>query len=213
MAIRLDTNYNVAAEQLQMALDNSATVIVGTMVSPIKHMGNLQHIDMEAVEFEEVETDAKDAAYSNICLNIAYTTVLPNCVGRAKATTVENTLTLILLTTAGDIEWHTVLKNKVWNGNYPSTVGVNVNTGEVYCVFVQSGLLELRLFGTLTELDKEGLLDHLNYKKPYKITISYDALWDYAAELEGSRYLRDNLQMEFDCGRPVVLPLSLDSEV
>lgn len=208
MILRLDTNYETAQEQLQLVLNNKANIVIGAMSLPLAHMGVINHYDISPV------TDTtEDIMYSNMVLQLVYSLNLPATSGKTKIYTIECSKRIVLLTTAGDIYWHKVLRDKVWNGKYPTTVGVDIETGEVYVIYLYSSYIELQLFGVLNELDIEGVAVNLSEKTPYRIYIAYDALWKYASEEEGTRYLRDNLYIEFDCGRPVQVSLMSADEV
>lgn len=108
-------------------------------------------------------------------------------------------LSLRVFGSSGDKRWPMSLVNSVWNGKYPSCIGVSED-GEVYLMFVSENSLELMSFAVLSEAQLETLLTMCNRPAPYRICLEADAMFDVLAGEEGMNHLRRNLFVDFDTG-------------
>lgn len=108
--------------------------------------------------------------------------------------------TLTILATKGDPIWPYIMTCKVWNGEYPSAVAVNEDTGVVYLVYLLQNALGLTEFSVLKDNQLEAFRESINDLEPYKIKVDEDAMFKVLAEEEGNRVLHEMVYVEFDCG-------------
>lgn len=201
MSIRYDVAYEEALEQLKVVLDGGKKIAIGKYNQRGYIQGDIKHY---------VTTNIGDnIGYSNILLQLDYTLSEPTLT--VKPITKEKQLDIILLNPSYDMEWNKVLLNKVWQGDYPSTVAFSPTDGAVYLVYIMSSYILFAYFGQLNNLDLEAL-ENINYMKPYQISIHKQALWEVLSEEEGSHYLQKNVYIEFNCGRRVVVE-NLENEL
>ena len=104
------------------------------------------------------------------------------------------------MNTKGDSIWPYLMVVKVWNGEYPSGVAVNEDTGVVYLLYLKMGSLLLVEFALLKDNEKEAIKEALNEVTPYRIKLDEDAMFNVLAEIEGYRHLHEKVFIEFDCG-------------
>ena len=107
---------------------------------------------------------------------------------------------LMVLSTKGDPIWPYLMVTKVWDGDYPSTVAVNSETGVVYFVYLLQGAMKLVEFAQLKENQLEAVRESLNDLVPYRIKLDEDAMFKVLGEVEGTKCLHDTLYIEFNCG-------------
>lgn len=107
---------------------------------------------------------------------------------------------LMVLNPKGDPIWPYLMVTKVWEGEYPSTVAVNSETGVVYFVYLQQGLMKLVEFAQLKDNQLEAVKESLNDLAPYRIKLDEDSMFKVLGEVEGNRCLHDTLYVEFNCG-------------
>lgn len=111
-----------------------------------------------------------------------------------------------ILTPEGDTLWGRNLQRQVWGDDYPTTVAIDKYTGEVYEFHIYpTKLIEFRLFGKMTEEELEMYKEDINRESPYKMKLKEEAIYKYLEGEEGTRYLRENMQIELDCGVKLVV--------
>lgn len=117
-----------------------------------------------------------------------------------KFETLNKTQNLRILTPHGDNIWPFLMVVKVWNGEYPSCVALNEETGVVYLIYLTNENFKLVEFSVLSASQLEAITESLNDINPYRIGIDDDAMFKVLSEIEGVRYLQSNVYIEFDCG-------------
>ena len=117
-----------------------------------------------------------------------------------KFETLNKTQRLRLLNVKGDTLWPYLMVTKVWDGVYPSCVAINEETGVVYLVYLNLSTLKLVEFSMLKENQLEAIMESLNDVTPYRIGLDENSMFKVLSEQEGTRYLHDNVFIEFDCG-------------
>lgn len=133
--------------------------------------------------------------YPNIEMRLSYTQRVDN--GR-EFEWVPNSRNLFILNNAGDDKWTYLMKQKIWDNDYPYTIAIDEVTGEVFFVHIALEGIVLKLFGR-----EEGLYDiikgHIVEREPYRIKIDEDAMFSYIDGAEGYNHLKDNIYIEFNC--------------
>lgn len=148
-------------------------------------------------------------AESNIDLNITYNaSYYTDGVGFQ---TVERVRNLRLLSARGDNKWTYRLVEKIWEGNYPSTVAVDLESRDVFLVNITSSGLDLVLFGLLDESQFEAFALESNDRTPFRLKIGEQALMDFVDGAEGINNLRKNIIIELDCGIPIDVVMNVPS--
>ena len=117
-----------------------------------------------------------------------------------KFETLNKTQVLTVLSTKGDPIWPYLMTTKVWNGEYPSAVAINDETGVVYLLYLRMGSLGLTEFALLKENQLECIKESLNEVAPYRIRLDEESMFKVLGEIEGTRCLHETLFIEFDCG-------------
>ena len=110
------------------------------------------------------------------------------------------TQNLLVLNTKGDATWPYLMIAKVWEGDYPSTVAVNEETGVVYLMYLELNSVKLVEFAQLKENQLEEVKESLNDITPYRIRLDEDAMFKVLGEVEGNKCLQNTLYIEFNCG-------------
>ena len=117
-----------------------------------------------------------------------------------KFETLNKTQVLTILTTKGDPIWPYIMTVKVWNGEYPSAVALNEETGVVYLLYLRMGSLGLTEFALLQDNQLECIKESLNEVSPYRIKLDENSMFKVLGEIEGNKCLYETLFIEFDCG-------------
>lgn len=201
IATRFDTSFEAVKETLSNAFINKR-IAFGTWGSKLGNVGYVKSYDICNVGKGSAADEDSDA---NVTLVVNYTIAQFDDTGFSSS--VEFNSTFDLYSTIGDNAWTNNMKMKVFDGNYPSTVAVDKDTAKLYFVFAYSWGIEFKEFALLPDESFEAL-EELNTKAPYRIRIDPEAMFLYIDGAEGTNYLRKNLIVEFDCGRPVIVRAS-----
>lgn len=181
--------YNLdACMVLKNVLDTNSLIIEKRYRDDMKHGCILKGYEMNANE--------EDDKHTSILLKLEY---IKNVNKIGKISPVDVVLNLKILCGLGDRAWGYRSKIKVWDGDYPSTVGVDVKSGKVYLLFVRQDVLEVVEFGQIEEKELDMFLDSLNDREPYKIGLEEDTLFDYLDGNEGYNYLKNHVYIQFNC--------------
>lgn len=114
-------------------------------------------------------------------------------------------MNLLVLNSEADIKWTKRMRTNVWNDRYPTTVAIDMDTAEVYLLFIESYGVELRHFAKLKPDDLEALLLTLDENAPFYIFIDSGAMFDVLDGAEGYSHLLNNLFIVFKGARKVRL--------
>lgn len=199
MAIRLDTTFEEASQILKTALSRKR-IGVSAWGRTVANAGIIKDYNICNVGKGKGADDS-----ANMSLVISYTMVEIDSTGFCS--NCDKTCSIDLYSNIGDTEWTKSMKLKIFEDNYPSTIGVDKDTATLYFVFIQPWGIELKAFATLPDEDFEALED-INVRAPYRIKIDPDAMFMYIDGSEGTSHLRQNLMVEFDCGRPILVRAS-----
>lgn len=161
--------------------------------SMFSNLCDIVHYHIEEVEDEE--------SYANLDMTLTYKVRVMT--PENKFDVIEKVRNLRVLSTLGDNLWTYRMINKVWEGDYPSTVAVDMETGEVFFFSIKLNRLELIEFGKFTETEFETFRYELNDREPFSIKIDEKAMFDYIDEAEGVKHLQRNIVVEFNCGLPI----------
>lgn len=141
-----------------------------------------------------------NSTYSNIKVTLMYNQITPS--ESPEENRIDQHKEFILLCPIADTEWTYNLMVKVWGSEYPSTVAICKEDKSAYFVTLTDTSILFYRFCTFDDSEFEQL-ENLNYSQPYKISVTKQALWLAANELEGVRCLRENIQLVLDCGIPM----------
>jgi hypothetical protein len=189
MQIRLPEIYCDAKEVIEKSLENKKFVL-STYNSQMISMCEVTHFHIKD------EEDKDRTGTLELLLNYREKIITKY----DKFETLNKTQTLMILTTKGDPIWPFIMVSKVFNGEYPSGVAYNKETGVVYLMYIHNDYLEMKEFGILKENMLECVSESLNEVAPYRIRLDEDAMFNVLSEQEGNRCLHDTLYIEFDCG-------------
>jgi hypothetical protein len=153
------------------------------------------------VSHYHIEESDDDEGYANLDLTVTYKMRLISV--EEKFDLVEKTRKLRVLNTAGDNQWTYRMIRMVWEGDYPSSVAVDVETGEVFLFSVKVNCIELIEFGVLDAKEHDTFMHELSDREPFKIKIDSDSMFEYIDGAEGVSHLQKNVVVEFDCGMPI----------
>lgn len=126
---------------------------------------------------------------------------------------VQKTRKLKFLCTKGDTAWTPRTKMTIWDNKYPSTVAVDMETGEVLFVYLKRNSIDFMEFGILDESQFENFELELNDREPFSIGIDPNAMFKFIDGDEGYRHLRENIIVTFNCAVPVQIRCSVVSPI
>jgi hypothetical protein len=192
--VRLPNVYIDAKELLNDTLNENRKVSIKTYGVMYSQVGDVMHHSIGEVTNEE--------SYANLDLMLTYVTRQLTFNNDAYAP-IEKTRNLRVLNTLGDTRWTYNMIVKVWEGEYPSTVAVDMDSGNVFLVGVKANRIELTDFGILESSAFDAFHNDLNDREPFKIKIDEEAMFDVLDGSEGTNHLRHNVFIEFDCGMPI----------
>lgn len=190
MQMRLPEIYIDARQAIEESLEGSKKLVKGKYGSLLANLCDVLHYHIEESEDEN--------GLGNLILSLTYKERLIN--KYEKFEEIKRTQTLKVLTTKGDKIWPYNIVIKIWDGNYPSGVAVNEETGQIYFLNLRMSGLELVSFAKFTAEELEAFKEDLNEVAPYRIILNEDAMFNYISEYEGNRHLKETLNIEFDCG-------------
>lgn len=192
-SVRLPDIFLDAKRMIEDTLKSSEKLSLKKYGSMFSNLADVVHFHIEEIEDEE--------SYANLDLIITYKlrVISPN----NQFKTIEKTRNLKVLNPKGDNRWTFRMINKIWDGDYPSSVAVDMETGEVFLFSIKANRIELTEFGKFNELEFETFLHELNDREPFRIRIDEDAMFDYIDGAEGINHLQKNIYIEFNCGMPI----------
>lgn len=207
MIVRLDNSFERAEMLVRRSLSNTSNganncIAFGAFNSRLDNYCSLKNY-----EVCNLGRDPDDDA--NLTLSLRYSITEPDELGVLVHCDKERTINL--LSTVGDIYWTPNMILKVFDGEYPSTVGYDTASGEVFLVYIMSSGMVFRYFATLSP-EHLSAFEDLNRTKPYKIDIEPRAMFRVLDGAEGTNHLKQNLFIEFDCIHPVILPIDTTVE-
>jgi hypothetical protein len=194
MNVRLPDTFVDAKRMIEDSLENKKLSLktYGAMFSNLADV-TLYHI----AEVEDEE------GYANLDLLITYKYRTMGLSGGFEV--IEKTKKLKVLNSIGDSQWTFRMITKVWDGDYPSTVAVDMETGEVFLFSLKMNRIELTEFGKLTETQFEVFKYELNDREPFRIRLNADAMFEFIDGAEGLNHLQKSVFVEFSCGMPIVV--------
>ena len=107
--------------------------------------------------------------------------------------------------------WTHSLVDKIWSGDFPSTIAVDKWSNLVYLLYVGDGLV-LKRFGDLGKEKTYNVFDGFLPDKPVEIGVSELALYAYVEGSEGYNFLRKNLFVSFNLVNFVQVTVDLDTK-
>jgi hypothetical protein len=190
--VRVPETFIDAKGMIEDSLNEGMKLSVKSYGSMFSNLADILHFHIE---------DADHEGYANIDLFITYKLrVMGN---NDLFETVEKTRNLRVLNSLGDTKWTYRMINKIWDGDYPSTIAVDMETGEVFFFNVRVNRIVLEKFGKMAELQFETFIQEINDREPFRIRISDDAMFDFIDGSEGINHLQRNIYVEFNCGLPI----------
>ena len=189
MQLRLPEIFCDAKQAIEDSLENNK-LILSKYNSSMVNMCTVTHYHIEDEEDKE--------HIGNLKLMISYKERI--ITKYDKFETLNKTQVLTVLNTRGDPIWPYIMTAKVWNGEYPSAVAINEETGVVYLLYLGISSLGLTEFAVLKENQLECVKESLNEVSPYRIKLDEDSMFKVLGEIEGNRCLHETLFIEFDCG-------------
>lgn len=201
MGIKLSEVFVDAKDMLSSILSETNTITLSKYGIEFAELGKLKHFHIAPKEqgFEDSEC--------TLNMTLTYDMLIKK---EDAFITTEMTNDLALLNTKGDFDWNRSLKYKIWEGNYPSTVCIDKNSGGVYLLYLyKNNVVELQYFATLSKDELELFLEDIDETNPYKIRIDNEAMFSYIAGDEGLNHLKRNIVIELNCGIPLVIKNSI----
>lgn len=192
-SIRLPDVYIDAKEMLKNNIDSNNKLSLRTYGAMFSNLADITHYSIAEVEDQE--------GYANLDLTITYKYRKMSM--DDQFILVEKTRNLKVLCNYGDNQWTYRMINKIWEGDYPSTVAYDVESGEVFLFNLKLNRIELVEFGKLEGTAFESVKEELHDREPFKIVINPEAMFNFIDESEGINHLKRNVVIEFNCGVPV----------
>jgi hypothetical protein len=193
MSVKLPNTFIDAKTLISDALSVDKKLSLKNYGGMFANLCEVTHFHMDEVEDEE--------GYANVDLTLAYK--VPLMGNDSQFLLVDKTKKLKVLNTAGDIDWTYNMVNLFWEGDYPSSVAVDVESGEVFLFNVKLNRVELVDFGVLTGSAFESFTHDINDREPFKIRLDEKAMFDFIDGSEGRNHLKKSTFIEFNCGMPI----------
>lgn len=149
---------------------------------------------------EDTEDSENITEYANIRLNLM--TNMP-VFGTPITSFVEKQRRFLLLNASGDDYWTPRMVNLIWEGDKPSTIAIDIDTREVFFVYVRSAQLDFCKFAYLTESEFEIVNTDLDDSSPFSIRLGDSAMYDYIDGAEGVNCLVSSLYICFNASAPL----------
>lgn len=189
MQFRIPENFCDAKQAIKDSLEQNK-LILSRYNSTLVNLCEVTHY--------HIKDEEDDERVGSVHLSISYKEKI--ITKYDKFETLNKHQELTILNPNGDIIWPFTMVGKVWEGNYPSGVAINEETGVVYLIYLSLNTFGLTEFAILSDSELESVKESLNEVKPYAIKLDEDAMFKVLAEVEGTRYLHETLCIEFDCG-------------
>lgn len=196
MAINMPSIFSDAKQMLEDNLSTYRRLVVKKYNDIFANSCDVIHFHITEVEDEE--------GYSNLDIFLNYNErVIIESNGIERFEKVERCKQLRILCNLGDNFWTYRTINKIWNGDYPSTVAVDTDTKEVFFVHVRTSCIELVKFGIFSNSEFEAFLADIIEREPFRIKIDEDAMFRYIDGATGIDDLVNNVYIQFNCGTPI----------
>lgn len=150
---------------------------------------------------------------ANVTVSITYTAVIAT-IATAKPTveTATKQMTLNILSTINDNKWGPIMKARVWKNDYPSAVGIEEVTGNVYLVYLREYGIEFSYFAKLSD-GELMILETLHTDAPYEIKVDADVLFQCLEGDVGNNELRKNVIIVLNCLPPIQIKFDNKDEI
>lgn len=190
--VRLPEFYVDAKELLTLSLGDGS-IRLSEYGNTLSKLAKLKSYNIAEVENEES------------CVNISLNLVTEEKVIDSSDNFLDTTVTreLLLLNTSADVNWTYRMINKIWEGEYISTVAIDKNTGVIYFVKIKNTGFELVTFSRVSDVELSIILDSIDECKSYKVGIDEEAMFRYIDGGQGLDHLADNIFVEFNCDVPI----------
>lgn len=192
-AVRLPDSYIDARQSIEESLKASSRLSFKTFGSLFSILCDVLHHHIEEVEDPE--------SYSNLQLTLTYRMNIFTETGTPSL--IEKTRKLRVLTAIGDTAWTYRMIDRLWEGDYPSTVAVDLETGDIFFFNIKLNRLELIEFSRFTEQEFDTFLLEVHDREPFKICLDPNAMFDFIDGAEGINHLKRGIQVEFNCALPI----------
>lgn len=195
MSMKLSNLYSVTREDILEHLDNSLMQVGFSTygvpsITPMVTYGDIIDFNIEQLVISKNKSEK-----ANVGLSLTYRSM---SLEENNLQEIAKQQYFMLLNSEVDIEWSYGMIQKIWNGNYPSTVAID-GDGKCYFVYVEQWGIHFSYFALLSEQELDMLSTYLNDDAPFKITISPKAMFKVIDGVEGYNYLRKNIVVEFNC--------------
>lgn len=103
----------------------------------------------------------------------------------------------------GDDYWTPRMVNLVWEGKKPSTVAIELETKEVYLVYIYDTNIVFKRFSKLDDAEFEVIQNDIDEAEPYRIELDQKAMFEYIDGAEGVNRLISSIYINFNCAVPL----------
>lgn len=191
--VKFPDTYIDAKDMVVNALEQGGRVSIRAFKGLFANLCDVTHYHIEEVEDEE--------GYSNMDILLTYK--IRSLSTENGPQLLEKTRKLRVLTAQGDNSWTYRMIDKIWEGDYPSTVAVDMASGEVFLFGIKMNRIELIEFGQFDQLQFESFKLDVSDREPFSIKIDPNAMFEYIDGAEGINHLQRNIIVEFNCGLPI----------
>lgn len=199
MSVTLSAYFEDVQETLSDTLNSRKSIGFSSFSSPIVNQATV-------ITYGIKPLDTEDSDRANFVLSIEYDLYYLTTHSESLDSK-RQVLNLLVLNPEGDTKWTLNMRNRVWDGRYPSSVAIDTATGAVYLLFVESSYIELRAFGEVSLSDLEIFKSSMNARSPFSIQVDADALFKVVDGSEGTKFLLANLFISLFCSKTVNIPL------
>lgn len=201
-SLKYPPKFKAAKHLVGEVLQGSKLVEIGNFADTFSILGEVKSSFINPVSAED--------EFANLDLHVEYE-VKTLKYGQTSSKEIQ-TKNLRVLSGMGNIRWTQRMIEKIWDGDYPSTIAIDFESQEVYLVYLRWEKLELRFFGKLTENEVEAVEYDLNNREPFLINIDQEAMFRYIDGGEGVNHLLRNLYIELNGIVPIRVNVDFNND-
>jgi len=102
------------------------------------------------------------------------------------------------LNSYGDFLWSDSLKKKVWKGNYPTTLAIDLDIGDIYYFYESYPSQNEPYFAQTRENIEDKNIEELYCKRPFSLHIDEEIMMAIIDGDEGYKSARENIEIKLN---------------
>lgn len=175
--------YEDAVRTLESVFRVNNTFCISSFHSPLFNQGIVESCKVTPLASE-------DSDRSNVLLSVRFKEYIQDDKGAFTYT--SSTREFIIFNPEGDTRWTRRMKLSVWDNNYPDTVAIDRESGDVYVLYLGTESAEFKHFSSIPVDELNTVLMALDYNAPFYIFIDDKAMFSVLDGGEGFNHLLHN---------------------